>query len=253
MRSFGRILLLAVASFLATVSVLSAQPMPSLGIRATYPGLDGGLGDYEKLFVRLAFRATQPVYLRIEGVAGGKPAPRQMSGGMHRAEPGAGEAVLWIAYPQGAAIDALRVSMLDLHERPISSFDRSARLQWAAGQPRSSSEWPEWAARAYAEQQRVRPTPPPTDPQMVGLLLLAGVPPLYFILQAWFGIAWTGAWRKAALVPLLLAAPAVLWSAHALAHDSNLAFLPVALMAPFGLAYLVIAALARTVAKRLAG
>ena len=27
--------------------------------------------------------------------------------------------------------------------------------------------------------------------------------PLYLVLQAWFGIAWTGRWRKVALVPLI--------------------------------------------------
>ena len=42
------------------------------------------------------------------------------------------------------------------------------------------------------------------DGEIVGLVLVVGavLAPVYLILQAWFGYAWTGRWRIVALVPL---------------------------------------------------
>jgi hypothetical protein len=81
---------------------------------------------------------------------------------------------------------------------------------------------------------------------------LYGVPLLYLVLQVWFGTSWIGGWRKAALAPLLIAVPAVLWSGYAAADSSNLAFLPIALMTPLGLIYLLIIAALRFSERRAA-
>jgi hypothetical protein len=42
------------------------------------------------------------------------------------------------------------------------------------------------------------------DGEIVGLVLVLGavLAPVYLTLQAWFGYAWTGRWRIAALIPL---------------------------------------------------
>jgi hypothetical protein len=46
--------------------------------------------------------------------------------------------------------------------------------------------------------------------------------PGYSILQAWFGYAWAGRWRSAALVPLIALVPALIYSLVALSRGSNL-------------------------------
>jgi hypothetical protein len=74
--------------------------------------------------------------------------------------------------------------------------------------------------------------------------------PTYFVLQAWAAFAWTGGWRKAALVPLIAIVPAMLWSLHALSHGSNLWPITVILLAPFGFVYLAILCVLRAALRR---
>ena len=44
--------------------------------------------------------------------------------------------------------------------------------------------------------------------------------PLYLILQTWFGCAWAGRWRMAALVPLIGFVPALIIALLQLSHGS---------------------------------
>lgn len=64
--------------------------------------------------------------------------------------------------------------------------------------------------------------------------------PAYLVLQIWLAVKLPGAWRKAALAPLVLAGPIFLWCAYALADESNLWPVPFLLFAPFGAFYLII-------------
>lgn len=64
--------------------------------------------------------------------------------------------------------------------------------------------------------------------------------PAYFALQAWLGYRLRGAWRLAALIPLLFAVPVFIWCMTALADDSNLWPLPFIFFAPLAVAYLLI-------------
>lgn len=239
------------AGAMRPASYAPGGPLPTAVVTATDPGLDGQLGNYEQLYVRVAYRATQPIYVSLDGVSGRLVASREMTGGMYRAEPGSGEATLWIAFPEGTRLDALRVSILDLREKAISTSDLPARLQWVHGSVRSMRERPEWVLRYSEARQLPAPAQPPSNLEIVcGVGLLYGLPLLYIALQGWFGLAWRGGWRGAALLPLLLSVPAFLWSAYAIADNSNLGFLPFVLMAPLGVLYLLIAAAARFVARR---
>jgi hypothetical protein len=88
-----------------------------------------------------------------------------------------------------------------------------------------------------------------SHPEIVGLVLLVGVlcAPLYLILQAWFGYAWAGRWRIAALIPLAgLVAFACLDIRQPVGFGDLLA--AVVLFAPVGLSYLVIAGIAYLIA-----
>jgi hypothetical protein len=64
--------------------------------------------------------------------------------------------------------------------------------------------------------------------------------PAYLVLQPLAAIRLRAGWRVAALAPLLLAIPAVLWSLYALSRQSNLWPLTFILFAPFGTIYLLI-------------
>jgi hypothetical protein len=223
MRSLARLLaLLAIAAALALFSSVCAQPAPTVTIMATDPALSGQLGNYEHLFIRFSYSTAQKIVVRIEGLSAGRPVPG-MSDGQFAATPGSGEHMLWIAYQAGVTIDGLRGRLLDQRQQPISSFDTPAHLEWIAGSVRSMRERPEWAVRMYADEQRLRRTPPPTAMELIwGTGLILGVPLVYFIFQAWFGLAWSGRWRRWALAPLILVGPAILWSLNALSHQSNL-------------------------------
>jgi hypothetical protein len=74
--------------------------------------------------------------------------------------------------------------------------------------------------------------------------------PLYLILQTWFGCAWAGRWRMAALVPLIGFVPALIIALLQLSRGSNLWPLTVIFFAPLGFIYLLVAAIARQVVSR---
>ena len=73
--------------------------------------------------------------------------------------------------------------------------------------------------------------------------------PLYLILQTWFGCAWAGRWRMAALVPLIGFVPALIIALLQLSHGSNLWPLTMIFFAPLGFTYLLVAAVARRVVR----
>jgi hypothetical protein len=76
----------------------------------------------------------------------------------------------------------------------------------------------------------------------------------YFVLQPVAVVRLKGGWRVAALAPLLLAIPAVIWSLYALSQDSNLWPLVFIFFAPLGTLYLVVvlsmAAIMKTASAR---
>jgi hypothetical protein len=85
--------------------------------------------------------------------------------------------------------------------------------------------------------------------------------PLYLGLQVWFGIAWKGGWRIVALIPLIGVALAMILAGYGVATipegppvDLNAALaIPlagIALFAPLGLVYEVIAGIVRLIVRR---
>jgi hypothetical protein len=85
--------------------------------------------------------------------------------------------------------------------------------------------------------------------------------PLYLALQAWFGIAWTGRWRKAALIPLIGVGLATLFSAIVvatvpdnppldLAGVLSFPLLGLILFAPVGFIYEVVVGIIRMSVRR---
>jgi hypothetical protein len=84
---------------------------------------------------------------------------------------------------------------------------------------------------------------------LVGSVIMLFLP-AYLILQIWFGYAWHGLWRIAALVPLFVFVPALLYSVFAFSQGSNLWPIVLIFLAPLGFLYLLLLGLARLVASR---
>jgi hypothetical protein len=243
----------AVALAAAAAAHADADNAPSVTVIGTDPNLNGELGNYESLYVKFSYRTAQRIVVEIDGLSAGKATPGIMSGGIVPASPGSGEHILWIAYKAGTAIDGLRVGILDPRERPISHFDLPAHLRWVAKPWRAMSERPQWVQQKHQDEQRLTPMAPPTTSDIVlGTSLIYGLPFAYLLMQAWFALFWSGGWRKGALMPLILMAPAALWSLYALADGSNLAPLPAIFAALLGFVYLAVLWLARTCTARLA-
>jgi hypothetical protein len=82
-----------------------------------------------------------------------------------------------------------------------------------------------------------------------GQLIMACVP-VYFVLQIWFGCAWSGRWRIAALAPLIVFVPVVVYTLLGALHGSNLWPLLLIFVSPVGVAYLLLACAARAIVNR---
>jgi hypothetical protein len=63
--------------------------------------------------------------------------------------------------------------------------------------------------------------------------------PLYIVLQIWFGYAWSGRWRIAALAPSIVFGPVLIYALAGLAQGANLWPLPLIILSPLGVAYLL--------------
>jgi hypothetical protein len=74
--------------------------------------------------------------------------------------------------------------------------------------------------------------------QSLGVVIMLFTP-LYLVLQIWLGLAFTGRWRIAALVPLIGFVPALIVSVDALSRGSNLWPIVVIFFAPLGCMYLL--------------
>jgi hypothetical protein len=97
--------------------------------------------------------------------------------------------------------------------------------------------------------QKVATLVGPNDTEAaVGLLIILGVLsiPVYLILQVWFGYAWAGRWRIAALIPL---AGAVIFTYLNFRPPAELTdpINALVLFAPLGSVYLVIAGIVHAV------
>ena len=73
---------------------------------------------------------------------------------------------------------------------------------------------------------------------LLGFAVMAMVPG-YFVLQPLTLLRFKGGWRTAAMVPLIGAAPTIVWSLYALSQDSNLWPITFIFFAPVGSFYLI--------------
>jgi hypothetical protein len=77
-----------------------------------------------------------------------------------------------------------------------------------------------------------------------------GCVPLYIVLQIWFSYAWSGRWRIAVLAPWIVFVPVLIYALAGLAQGANLWPLPLIVLSPLGVAYLLGVRVAHAVVNR---
>jgi hypothetical protein len=227
---------LQVSRLFASLSLAAAIAVAPLAVSAqerlvfsavdSDPSFSATLGAGSPLYIKIAYRSERPVRFRAEGYRGDQ---KVEDGAMYNPAPiyaaGSGEALVWIAYRKPTALDAILVTAVDDNWKRLSTVSVPVKTTWSAeparGAPRTS-----WATRMSAAQQEAAVTPSKNDvssPQFdfLGLAILLCVPG-YFVLQAALPLRLRGGWRKAALVPLVGAIPALLHAMTALAAGSNI-------------------------------
>jgi hypothetical protein len=245
------ILTLAIAAGCASVSAAEAQSSaPAVAVAATDPGLSGQLGSEDPLYMKLTYRSEQPVSFQAEGRLGGKLVQGMMVNGLVPQPAGTGETLAFIAYRAGAKVDAIKINVFDTKHRILTSIEVPAHLSWTAAPARDPTRYADWVVpMKQINDQRAR-RQFLTDPQaLLGIAMVLTVP-VYLVLQFWLAYAWTGGWRIATLVPLVVVLPALALSLYAISRGSNLGPLPFILVAPPALFYLLIAWVARKVTRR---
>lgn len=221
------------------------QPhIPTLSVEALDPP-SGQLGDSDPLYIKLSYQSDQPVTLQAQGLLRGQ----QVSGGgfirglggLAPQLEGAGETVVSIAYVSGATIDAIEIRAVDSHFRTLASTQAPIKLSWTTGPPRDVGTYAHWVAPMKETSDHATMKQTSADPVTWFWMAVVFTLPVYLVLQLWSAYKWTGAWRRAALVPLILVLPVLVITAGAAVHHSNigpLSLVPTALPA---LIYLLIA------------
>ncbi len=240
--------LLALPPLLLMAGAGGAEPPgPSVQIVQNHPTLFGRLADGEAVFVRLAYSSEAPLRFRIEGYAEGTRLKESRSNPAPIYPAGEGEAVVWMAYEPPAAIDELKIIVLDDRGRTMAVKSARARLRWETGAPSSGPKQPDWVARLSREQQDLATRRDLGAADTAGtrfpdrwILPVAWASVLaYLLLQVPMAIWFTGKWRSAARAPLIGTVPLFLYTIGALSAGSSLWPLALLMLAPLVLVYLL--------------
>jgi len=260
LRQFLFLALFAVPLLLAGGAVGAEPPVPSVRIVQNHPTLFGQLAGGEAVFVRLAYTSEMPLRFRIEGYAEGQRVAESQSNPAPIYPAGEGEALAWMAYQPPAAIDELKVIILDIRRQPLAVKVARVRLRWEKEASAAGPKQPDWLTRLNSEQQALAALPEPMlDDVPEDLIPREWVLPLawalvlaYLVLQVPMAIWFTGRWRWAARGPLIATVPLFLYTIGALSAGSNLWPLALLFLTPFVLVYLVVLLAVRLLVLRAA-
>jgi hypothetical protein len=219
--------LLALTAVFAALSFTgSAQERLVFSAVDSDPSFSATLGSGSPLYIKIAYRSERPVRFRAEGYRGDQ---KVEDGAMYNPAPayaaGSAEALVWIAYRKPTAIDTVLVTAVDDNWKRLSSIRVPVKTTWSAEAVRAAPRTA-WATRMSAAQQEAAMKPEKGSASsplfdFLGLAIMLCVPG-YFVLQAALPLRLRGGWRKAALVPLVGAIPALLHAMTALAAGSNI-------------------------------
>ncbi len=195
----------------------------------TDPGSTATLGHWEQFYLRIAYETDRPIRVRAEAYAGATPVPSANSGSP-RYEPGAGEAMFWIAYTEPARVDRIVVQAQDdKTQKPIAQAEIAVDLTWTGQKTAAARRKAEWITRLQADRDQRRKEEMQEyanrpSPWWESVLFMAAAwsIPIYFIVQVVVLRRWRGGWRIAAAVPAVPMALLLGQAILALLAGSNL-------------------------------
>ena len=244
-----RFLSLLPAVLSASIAILDARadtPGVHLAIVAADPESPASLRPRDGFHVRVGYESAQPLLINARGYRGGQEARASMFNASQIHPAGRGEALAWVAYDDGGAIDEIRVSAYDPHWQLLAQTSMAVDARWTAQAPARSGRaaWVDAlsAAQNAALSAQARSAQSGASDAFWGALVmfLGWSVPGYIVLQV---IAWRrfeGGWRKAAIVPLIVILPVFAYTLLALFAGSNLWPLVLLFVCPFALIYLAI-------------
>ena len=225
-RALIALALLSVLPGPATGEELNQQQPLRFDIAESSPGLSGQLAVGGQILIRLTYQSNVPVRFRPEAYAA---AQKVTAGASHNIAPpypaGKGEALVWMSFEHPTTIDEIRIGAFDDRWKPLASISTPVRLAWSEHAPHQPM--PSWAARLNREQQdigrqRSRDESEQYARQGSVSMGVAAISILgYALLQVLLPILFSGAWRLAALAPLLGTVPLAVHAALALNAGSK--------------------------------
>jgi hypothetical protein len=220
--------------------------VPSAQVMESWPTSPASLAPRDQVHLRIEYESTQGLRFQASGYRGGKAVQAVMHNPSPIYAPGAGEAVVWLAYEKGAELDEVRLVVHDSNWKKILEVPVPVQFDWNAPRGAVSSPMPGWVAELNQTQQQAisasgrshRESSEGAGSMILWQLLFWTVPG-YFPLQGF--VLWR-CWRRrrgAALLPLLVTIPALLISIVALIQGSNLWPIWLILLTPPCFLYLV--------------
>ena len=250
-------------AFLSLLALLvsgphSAAEAPAIQLRvnAADPASGGRLAVGDTLYLRISYSSPVPLRFRGTGYIG---ETEVTEGAAYNPAPvypaGEHEALVWISYAGPALIDEVRIGVKDAGWKLLRSLSYPVMAEWAAGAPRRGRA--AWAAQLSDRQQAM------TSDSMAGtdgsdglasllMALAAASIPGYVCLQLFMLYRYSGGWRIAAGLPLVVMIPLALYTVAALAMESNLWPLMMLFLAPPAFLYLAGLLIVRLLARGLA-
>lgn len=120
----------------------------------SHPSAGSTLRPDEPMYVRLAYQSDMPLHFRLTGFANGvelqpsyaHPAPLQPAGNL--------ETIVWTGYPDGTAIDELRVVATNENSETVYVLSLSWNMLWSEEYAESLPEPGEWIQTLVDDQQQ---------------------------------------------------------------------------------------------------
>lgn len=223
----------------------SAAAGASIRIIETDPASPATLGSWQRFNVRIGYVADEPIRVHGQALSRERKVTSATSGSPVY-PPGSGEGMFWFAYTEPAQVGRIVLTAYPANvQTTLAEAVLDVDLRWAGAQTASPppAEWVRRmdavAERRHREQYEAYMNRPPPVWQSALFFALVWSPLAYLVLQVVALRRFRGAWRVAALAPLVPMAVVLLYTVSAYRAGSNLFPLVLIFTSPVALLYLV--------------
>lgn len=241
-------LISTIALGLPAMSV-SAQAAVHTTIVETDPKTESVLHANEPLSVHITYQSDVPLRFETAGYSSGVQIQKSVAMNTAPSYPaGSGEAIAWLSYGKEISIDEIRIKISDKYWKQLDSLSVPINMKWNGVTPQKWRERAPWVTQLNSAHQNM--TSQAIRASASGnsggfdildrlIPLMAWAIPLYIFLQVYMLKNYQGAWRKAALAPVLVMVPLLVYTGIALFAKSNLWPLMMLFVTPMLALYLI--------------